>query len=172
MIENLKTTKFRTGVSIPNITDGTAWNALTTGAYCDYNNDINNSLIYGKLYNWYAINDSRKVAPVGWHVPSDSEWSILFNYLGTSTAANALKEAGTNHWTAPNTGTNTSGFTALPGGWRSTSNYSSIGTSCAFWSTTVLNSTDADSNLLLYSPSVTTTASRKYAGNSVRCIKD
>lgn len=81
MLENLKTTKYSNGDPIPNITDSLTWVSLETGAYCNYNNDENNSVIYGRLYNWYSVNDSRKLAPVGWHVPNDSEWRTLTDFL-------------------------------------------------------------------------------------------
>ena len=72
MVENLKTTKYRNGDGIPNVTDNTQWGNLTTWAYCNYNNDAANGTKYGKLYNWYAVNDSRNIAPTGWHVPTDA----------------------------------------------------------------------------------------------------
>src|SRR5665647_3709784 len=81
MVENLKTTKYRNGDPIPNVTDNIAWGALTTGAYCNYNNDTNNSITYGRLYNWYAANN-RNIAPSGWHVPTVAEWTILITYVG------------------------------------------------------------------------------------------
>jgi uncharacterized protein (TIGR02145 family) len=119
MVENLKTTRYRNGDPIPNITDDTQWSNLLTGAYCDYNNDPNNSTIYGKLYNFYVVTDNRNVAPDGWHVSTDAEWSTLLTYLGgRSDDALKLKETGTTHWMSPNTGTNITGFNALPGGSR------------------------------------------------------
>src|ERR1035437_40951 len=81
MVENLKTTRFLNGESIPNITDNYSWATLSTGAYCDYDNLTDNSSNYGHLYNWFAVVDSRKIAPTGWHVPTDAEWIILQNYL-------------------------------------------------------------------------------------------
>jgi len=123
MAENLRTTKFRDGSAIPNVTDGTAWGALITAAYCNYENTNNDVEIatYGRLYNWYAVADSRNIAPAGWHVPSDAEWTTLTTYLGgRSVAGGKMKETGTTHWESPNTGaTNESGFTALPAGDRS-----------------------------------------------------
>jgi len=119
MAENLKVTHFRNGDSIINITDQDSWNSMNSAAYCDYNNTPGNSFIYGRLYNWFAITDSRKIAPKGWHVPSDDEWEILIEYLGGDTLAyNKLLETGTVHWKSPNAGaTNTSGFTAIAGGY-------------------------------------------------------
>lgn len=120
MVENLKTTKYRNGDPIPNVTDGTEWISIITGAYCNYNNSTNNGDIYGKLYNWYAVNDNRKIAPVGWHVATYTDWANMITFLGgESTAGGKLKEAGTSHWSNPNSGaTNETGFTALPGGYR------------------------------------------------------
>jgi len=74
MVENLITTKYRNGDLIPNIIDGTFGNQIA-GAYCNYNNDTNNATTYGRLYNWDAVNDNRNIAPTGWHVPTDSEWT-------------------------------------------------------------------------------------------------
>ena len=77
MLENLKTTKFRNGESIPNVTDNAAWAGLTSAAWCDYDNSASNGNIFGHLYNWYAATDSRNIAPAGWHVPTLAEWDIL-----------------------------------------------------------------------------------------------
>jgi uncharacterized protein (TIGR02145 family) len=130
MAENLKTTKYDDGTVIPNVTDPTAWCNITSGAYCIYENDINNAPIYGHLYNFYAVLDTRKLCPAGWHVPSDDEWKTLEMYLGMTvglddigergtTEGGKLKETGYEHWFSPNEGaTNESGFTALPGSFR------------------------------------------------------
>jgi len=121
MAENLNTTKYRNGDPIPNVTSDTAWYLLTKGAFCNFDNDPNNSISYGKLYNWYAVNDSRQLAPIGWHVPTHAEWSTLFTFLGGDSIAGAkIKETGISHWPSPNSGsTNETGFTAIPGGYRS-----------------------------------------------------
>src|SRR5665647_2153473 len=120
MLKNLDVSTYRNGDLIPEVTDQTAWATLTTGAWCYNNNDPAVGVIYGKLYNWYAVNDPRGLAPTGWHVPSDAEWTTLSTCLGgDAVAGGAKKETGTTHWTSPNTGaTNSSGFTALPGGLR------------------------------------------------------
>ena len=125
MASNLNTTKYRDGSNIPNITDNVAWDTIasgsyTIGAYCHYNNDANNAATYGKLYNWWAVTDTRNIAPLGWHIPTDAEWTTLTTYIGgLSIAGDKLKEAGTTHWQSPNTNaTNSTGFTALPGGDR------------------------------------------------------
>ena len=78
---NLDVETYRDGTPIPQVTDPTAWEALTTGAWCYYANNTANGIIYGKLYNWFAVNDSRGLAPSGWHVPTRDEWFVLINYL-------------------------------------------------------------------------------------------
>jgi uncharacterized protein (TIGR02145 family) len=123
MVENLRTTKYRDGTAIPNVTDNTAWEALTTGAYCNYINTESADTIatYGRLYNWYAATDSRNIAPAGWHVPTDAEWTTLTTYLGgENVAGGKMKETGTTHWDSPDgVADNSSGFTGLPSGDRS-----------------------------------------------------
>jgi uncharacterized protein (TIGR02145 family) len=116
---NLNVAKYRNGDLIPNVTDVNQWANLTTGAWCWYNNDsATYAATYGRLYNWYAVNDPRGLAPQGWHVPSNAEWATLETTVGgSSIAGGALKS--TTGWIAPNTGaTNSSGFSALPGGYR------------------------------------------------------
>ena len=121
MAENLKTTKYNDGTAIPLVTDSTVWVAMSSPAYCLYNNDKNYKNIYGALYNGYTINTG-KLCPTGWHVATDAEWSTLVSYLGgENVAGGKLKENGTDHWNTPNLGaTNESGFAALPGGSRYT----------------------------------------------------
>jgi len=151
MAENLKVTHYRNGDLIPYVASNSEWTNLTTGARCIYANDEYNVGTYSYLYNWYAVVDSRNIAPEGWHVPTDEEWKELEMYLGMSEPdandtgdrgtdeGGKLKEAGTTHWESPNTGaTNESGFSALPGGYRLYSNglFSDIGYSAYFWSTT------------------------------------
>lgn len=129
--QNLKVTHYRNGDLIPNYADSALWNDANSGARCYYNNDsAANASVYGALYNWYTIIDNRYLCPLGWHVPSDAEWNILEKYLDNTVDTTAtgwvgtdiggkLKEAGTTHWSSPNIGaTNSSGFTALPGGIR------------------------------------------------------
>jgi uncharacterized protein (TIGR02145 family) len=118
--ENLKTTHYRDGTAIPNVSDQNQWSNLTSGAYCNYNNSTSNSDIYGRLYNWYAVCNSHNLAPEGWHISTDAEWTTLRDFLGgPEVAGGKIKEAGFTHWSSPNTGaTNESGFTALGGGYR------------------------------------------------------
>jgi uncharacterized protein (TIGR02145 family) len=135
MLENLKVTHYRNGDVILNVTDNTQWSELTTGAYSNYDNNEVNETTYGRLYNWFAISDSRNIAPQGWHLPSVAEWNTLQTYLGgSSLAGGKLKESGTIHWSSPNTGAdNGSGFTALPSGNRNADGtYSSL-TTYGFW---------------------------------------
>ncbi|PIS29553.1 MAG: hypothetical protein COT43_03570 [Candidatus Marinimicrobia bacterium CG08_land_8_20_14_0_20_45_22] len=176
MAENLKVTHYRNGEAIPNITDNTAWSNLSTGALCDYNNDVNNVVTYGRLYNWYAVNDSRNIAPTGWHVPTDAEWTILTNYLGgESVAGGKMKETGTTHWYGPNTGaTNESGFLALPGGYRYYSGtYYGVGDYGYWWSATESDSYGAWSrNLGCSGSGVDRGSNGKRSGFSVRCVGD
>lgn len=119
--ENLKTTKYRNGESITNVTDKDLWGTTTSSAFCYVNNDVNLSAIYGCWYNFYAVNDSRNIAPIGWHVATNEEWANLISSLNSSKMAGAkLKESGNAHWLTDNqASTNEVGFTALPGGFRS-----------------------------------------------------
>ncbi|MCK4639963.1 MAG: fibrobacter succinogenes major paralogous domain-containing protein [Candidatus Marinimicrobia bacterium] len=178
MAENLKVTHYRNGDAIPNVTDAPEWSNLTTGAYCNYDNDANNAVTYGSLYNWYAVNDSRNIAPEGWHVPSDVEWQTLVDYLGGySVAGGKMKETGTTHWNSPNTGaTNESGFSALPGGYRhyATGGYSALGTNGYFWSSTEEYSAYVYYWFLYQNYSfVTQDVSFNWQrGFSVRCVRD
>ena len=176
MAENLKVTHYRNGDPVPNVTDDTDWKNLTTGAYCNYDNNTNNSATYGCLYNWYAVNDSRNIAPEGWHVPSNAEWQILINYLGgSSVAGGKMKETGTTHWNSPNTGaTNESGFSALPGGYRHRSgSYDSMGSGAPLWSSTEYDSGNAWARALSGNYSeVHHGNSTNLFGFSVRCVRD
>jgi uncharacterized protein (TIGR02145 family) len=181
MLKNLDVSTYRNGDPIPEVTDPTAWFSTTTGAWCYYNNDPANGAVYGKLYNWYAVNDPRGLAPVGWHVPTDVEWTDLVNCQGGfAVAGGKLKEAGLTHWDSPNTSaTNSSGFTALAGG-----NLSSIGMAwynkgllAVFWTSTPFPfSTNAANYHRLFYNSSTVSSSDSGGlhgdGMSVRCVKD
>ena len=175
MAENLKVSHYRNGDNIPTGHSSSYWSNLSTGAYAVYNNDVINADTYGYLYNWYAVDDSRNIAPEGWHVPTDDEWQILVDYLGgSSVAGGKMKETGTEHWNSPNTGaTNESGFTALPGGYRGLNgSYYGMGFGC-FWSSTEGSSYHAWSRRLSYGNSeVYRNYDGKHAGFSVRCLRD
>ena len=121
MAENLRTSRYANGDSIPNVTDNNEWTNLNTGAFCWNNNDsATYECPYGKLYNWYAVVDTRNLCPTGWSVPHFyGDWIELTDHLGGFEVAGKMKEAGYDHWEMPNTdATNESGFTGLPGGQR------------------------------------------------------
>jgi len=177
MAENLRVTRYQNGDIIPNIADTAQWAHLESGAFCNYNNteDLDTIATYGRLYNWYAAADSRNIAPKGWHVPSASEWNILFSYVGgDAIAANKLKEVGDTHWADPFESDNSSGFTALPGGWRFYDrNSENIGLYGIWWTTTELNTNSAAFLYLqFYSSMVYKDFNPKNDGYSVKCIKD
>jgi uncharacterized protein (TIGR02145 family) len=177
MAENLRTTKYNDGTSIPNVTFAIEWRVLTTGAYCNYINTTSNDSIatYGRLYNWYAVNTG-KLAPKGWHVPTNDEWITLTTYIGgTSVAGGKLKEIGTTHWISPNTGaTNETGFTALPGSYcYYNGTFGSFGDFGNWWSANEDNSQYAwgyymDCNRC----SIVSFNFNKEDGFSIRCVKD
>ena len=177
MVENLKTTKYKNGDIIINIAeDGIAWSNLTTGAWCYFNNDSSHNKDYGKMYNWYAVNNSSGLCPEGWHVPSDSAWTELTSFLGgTGVAGGKLKESGTSHWNSPNTNaSNLSGFTALPGGLRGVGGaFSDKGLAGNWWTSTSVSTGSAwNRNLYCGSAAVNRSSYNKTFGYSVRCIKD
>jgi len=177
LVENLKTTKYANGEDITNLIVLEDWASATAGAWTYYENESQYDVPYGKLYNWYAVTDPRNVCPNGWHVPDESEWSTLISFVGgTEVAGNALKETGVAHWQPNNDfATNSSGFTALPGGARSTSmgiSYpaQSLG---LFWSTTEFNGENAIGYYLFDAyQSITQQEYIKQTGISVRCVKD
>jgi uncharacterized protein (TIGR02145 family) len=176
MAENLNATKYRNGDSIPHVADEGQWNSLTTDAYCDYNNDASNSDVYGRLYNWYAVDDSLDITPPGWHVPTHAEWTTLSTYLGgENVAGGKLKEACSLLWASPNAeATNESGFSALPGGSR---NYNGafyyIGQVGYWWTATESNPTYAWHWYTGYDfGTVYNFASTKNYGMALRCVKD
>ena len=177
MAENLKTTHYRNGDSIPYVlNDITTWENLTKGAYAPYNGNIFDLETYGCLYNWYAVADNRNIAPVGWHVPSQSDWEILFNYLGGDNIASAeLKESGTAHWKMPNSGaTNSTGFTALAAGYISSGPWISFKLSLGLWWTSNETSGKIAKYYSMYynTSSMLLDSTIKFNGLSIRCVKD
>jgi uncharacterized protein (TIGR02145 family) len=176
MAENLHTSTYKNGDLIPNATDGNQWFNLTTGAWCFYNNDPQFECPYGKLYNWYAVADSRNVCPTGWHVPSDAEWTTLTNFLaGESVAGGKMKSAGTQYWLSPNIAAdNSSGFSGLPGGTRygNGDGFLDIGYFGYWWSSTEYNTNDAWGRDLYYDGgSSSRYIDNKRDGFSVRCLR-
>lgn len=178
MAENLKVTHYRNGDAIPNVSDNAAWSGLSSGAYCDPNNDENNVATYGRIYNRYTVDDSRGSVPAGWHVPTDDEWLELKDFLGGwNVAGGKLKEAGTAHWKDPNTGaTNETGFTALPAGYRwFNGTFTEIGTEVYFWGGGINQSGNYNPAYLEYDDERFHFGGgdfRSTDGFSVRCIKD
>ncbi len=183
MLKNLDVTTYRNGDPIPQVTDATKWANLTTGAWCYYNNDPTMDTVYGKLYNWYAVNDPRGLAPQGWHVPDSSEWVQLITYLEPN-AGGKLKEPGTLHWQSPNVGaTNSTNYTAMPGGCRY-STYSGpplfgyMSQYGYYWSSTGVTHPTTVARHFSFgydTPGVyygVTYAADKKNGHSVRCVKD
>jgi len=176
MKRNLNVSRYRNGDIIPQVRNKAKWAALTTGAWCWYNNDSANGPIYGKLYNWYAVHDPRGLAPAGWHVPTDTEWITLTTFLGgDAVAGGEMKEKGTTHWLAPNTGaTNSSGFTGLPGGYRvDDGTFDNIGYFGYWWSSTEANTPMAWHRYLGYDlGTIQRSFYYKEGGFSVRCLRD
>jgi uncharacterized protein (TIGR02145 family) len=177
MKENLKVTHYRNGDPIPTGLSIAAWGSTTSGAYTFYNDDPGYNTVYGKLYNWFAAADPRKIAPVGWHIPSVDERSILYNTAGgLDIGGGELKETGLTHWNDPNLGaTNNTGFTALPGGIRRpTGEYWFMGFSGYWWTTTDYPGYDDVEFLGLFANSAEADqiSDVKENGLSIRCIKD
>jgi uncharacterized protein (TIGR02145 family) len=191
MAENLKVTNYRNGDAIPNVTDDSEWASLSTGAYCNYDNNEQNAATLGRLYNWYAVNDSRKIAPKGWHVPTDEEWKQLEMVLGMSQSeadkigwrgtdeGGKLKETGTLHWKDPNIGaTNESGFSALQAFFRFKNGDFSYRVSGSneftyFWSSTESDTSNAFYRYLINDQMIIgRDDGDKHFGFSIRCVKD
>jgi uncharacterized protein (TIGR02145 family) len=173
MAENLRVIHYRNGNLIPKVTVNSTWGSLTSGAYCWYGNDSVANGIYGALYNWFAVDDSRGLCPEGWHVASNSEWTTLVTYLGGSTVAGGpMKNAIL--WTSPNNGaTNSSGFSARPGGYRTVGGtFSLLGGSGYFYTATLSGSTPYYRLLQYNSTGVSEATASKVVGCSVRCVKD
>ncbi len=179
MAENLKTSIYRNGNPIStNLTDAEWQNTLTTqiSAWCFYNNDNQNECPYGKLYNWYAVTDSRNLCPTGWHVPSEAEWIILTDYFGGGPVSGGkLKSTGFQFWESPNSGaTNISGFSGLPGAFRNNlGSYANLGVFGFWWSSSEYDLYSARyQSLYAYGDGTGIGNSEKRAGYSVRCLKD
>ncbi len=174
MTKNLNVSRYRNGDIILQVTDTIQWRNLSTGAWCYYANNTANGTIYGKLYNWYAVNDSRQLAPTGYHVPSDAEWNTLITFLGGQPVAGGKMKT-TTLWNSPNAGANnSSGFTGLPGGLLiEYGTFNKIGIAGYWWSTTELNATFVRYCALSYDHSYAFPSSYyKTSGFSVRCLRD
>ena len=186
-LKNLDVRNYRNGDSIPQVTDPTQWANLTTGAWCWYNNDSTNyGSVYGRLYNWYAVNDPRGLAPAGWHVPNEAEWNKLVNYLDSgadtvcqncnqsTSAGGAMKS--TIGWRSPNTGaTNSSGFSGLPAGYRGINGlFLEVLGSTSWWSASEHGTAGAWHHYVGYFGSTIGRAqgTSKIYGFSVRVVRD
>lgn len=179
MGQNLAVSQFRNGDPIPEVTTDEEWEKAgmeQKPAWCYYEGNTEYGKVYGKLYNWYAVNDSRGLAPKGWHVPGEQEWMTMSKSLGDDeSAGKKLKEKGTTHWKSPNQAANNeSGFTALPGGLNySFGTFVDIGVTGYWWTSTA----NGDETAVLYSLSykdsaLTNLFLNKGVGISVRCVKD
>ena len=191
MDRNLDVTAYRDGTVIPQVTDPTAWGNLTTGAWCYYNNDADNGAIYHKLYNWYAVMGiataesatpttaqiaaRKQLAPQGWHIPTDAEWTTLSTFLGGDEGGK-MKTTGTTDWPSPNTSaTNQSGFSGLPGGFRfNDGTFYNVGFNGHWWSATQDGSVSlAWYRYLGYNSGILGRGSWHLRnGYSVRCLRD
>ena len=189
MKENLKTTHYRNGNPIQTNLTATQWYPSTTsGACADYDNNPTNTTVYGKLYNWYAVADPQGLCPTGWHIPTDSEWHILVKFIDSNAdtsnwpglqsaiVGSSLKEIGTTHWASPNANaTNSSGFTALPGGYRGSGvpDYCYIGNNGFWWTATPVNTYEAFTRALNYDNNeIDKSKQPRWTGFSVRCVRD
>lgn len=178
MAENLRTTKYRNGEAIPEEKDRINWIHSNTGMYCNYKNTNSADTIatYGRLYNWISVNDSRNIAPTGWHVPTDLEWITLTTYLGgIGVAGGKLKEPTTMHWMGPtNLATNETGFTALPGGFRNGNGFFGYMDDMGYWWSTTddINATPWYWSLYSFRGDIEKGNATKECGFSIRCLKD
>jgi uncharacterized protein (TIGR02145 family) len=191
MAENLRTTTYANGDPIPNVTDDVQWSGLTTGAWAHYNHNSQYENPYGKLYNWFTVNDPRNACPTGWHVPTDADWNLLIGYLDplyipnatgeqSAVAGGLLKSTGTIQsgnglWQDPNVdASNSIGFAGLPAGIRHDyAAFSSIGTFCYWWSSTSFDSNSAWFRALSVQSGIAYRNNHSMkAGFSVRCLRD
>jgi uncharacterized protein (TIGR02145 family) len=176
MAENLKTSIYRNGDAIATNLSDTDWFNTQIGAWVFYNNDSQYECPYGKLYNWYAVTDPRHLCPIGWHEPTNVEWTILTGYLGgEATCGGKLKSTSVQYWISPNQeATNESGFSALPGGYRiSYGFYATIGYGGFWWSSSVFSDFESSYIFLGYlEGNYSQFNCLKQNGLNVRCLKD
>lgn len=179
---NLDATTYRNGDHIPQVTDPAAWAHLTTGAWCWYNNDSAAYHHHGRLYNWYAVNDPRGLAPQGWHVLTDAEWQAMEACLGEDSIGYRMRAAGAGQWPGPATNAdNSSGFNGLPSGTRSSDGVFAQGdTSAVYWTSVEGSASEAWCGRLIHvadlhgAPAMVTGVGymSKTEGYAVRCVKD
>jgi len=174
MLENLKTTRYNDSTVIPSGLNNADWGSTTNGAYSVYNDLPENNTTYGKLYNWYAANNTL-LAPKGWHVATEAEWQELIACQGGTGAAGGNLKSTSTQWLTPNTGaTNSSTFNVLPAGYRAISgNYDLIGEAAYFWGSNERNTTQGEYVLLRNeSAAAAFNGATKQFGYVVRCIQD
>ncbi len=179
---NLDVATYRNGDPIPQVTDPGAWVKLTTGAWCWYNNDSATYHRYGRLYNWYAVNDPRGLAPQGWHVLTDMDWEAMETCLGEDSVGYRMRAAGAGQWPGPtNAIDNSSGFSGLPNGKRSEGGaFSHAGSAAVYWTAVEGSVSEAwcgrlihDENLRDLPAMITGVGyTNKADGYAVRCVKD
>jgi uncharacterized protein (TIGR02145 family) len=176
MQENLRTSKYLSGEPIPLVSDNMEWQSLGAGAYCWYDHQHLEENINGKLYNWYAVIDSRKLCPTGWRIPSGADWVELINFLGgANVAGGKMKEATLRHWNSPNaSATNESGFTGIPGGIRSfNGSFLYQGNSGSWWSSSSDGTLDVYTQSLGFNSGISGAFyNDRRSGVSVRCIRN
>jgi uncharacterized protein (TIGR02145 family) len=171
--ENLTVEHYRNGDAIPQVQDFDAWSKLTTGAWCWYENSSANGKMYGKLYNWYAVNDKRGLVPDGWHIPSDAEWTKLTDILGgEKTAGKKLKSK--SGWLENTISSDESGFSAIPGGMRDKDgSFYDVNKFGCFWSSSESSETFAWYRFVIYNyADVARFDGARERGLSIRIVKD
>ena len=174
--KNLDVETCRNGDAIPKVEDQEEWANLTTGAWCYYENETANGTTYGKLYNWFAVKDLRGLAPSGYHVPTDAEWTILTDYLGDEVVTK-MQSTGlwpVSGWDDDGNSTNESGFAGLPGGYRANSGeFDDVGAGGDWWSSSEGSADDAWGRSLGFDyGNVYRSLNNKQNGFSVRCLRD
>lgn len=175
MAENLRVTKYRNGEPIPEVRADGEWAALASGARCSYDNSPRLTMANGCLYNWHAVNDPRGLAPEGWHVATDEEWSALAAELGGDDAAGAAIKASGKWGSAVSRADNPSGFDALPSGARRDTDgvFVLLGEYARFWSSTASDASKAFGRAVgFYDGALRRGEVSKRIGFSVRCVKD
>ncbi|WP_441900717.1 fibrobacter succinogenes major paralogous domain-containing protein [Pedobacter psychrotolerans] len=174
MMENLRTAHYRDKTPIQNVIGNSDWSTQSSGAYCTYNNNPELGKTYGFLYNWYAVNNNHQLAPQGWHIPTNAEWNVLYDYIGGDRySGSKIQESGVSHWIDDTGASNSTKFTGLPGGKRNgNGTYENLSYN-AYWWTTTTNSTGTAQYYNLYVKGYIEVAeSFKNLGYSIRCIKD
>ncbi len=180
--ENLRTEKYSNGDSIPDLKEDDDWLRTKNGACCYYNNDSRNENPYGKLYNWFTVADTRNVCPAGWHVSSGTDWDILIKFLDPSadlsaniqsrSAGDLLKTSGPKYWGEENNSSNSTGFSAVPGGNRDNTGFFFVLRTGSYWTSAEGVYYDASVRNMDSYPDVSQFPAGKAWGYSIRCIKN